>query len=90
MRLTAARAVQLPSLIDFGARADYGAAIVVGNPGLLPSAVTNFEVDYDRNLAALPAILRLALFAQSQVNSIGSPFGFGLRLLPSGQAVLAA
>lgn len=90
VRLSAARAVQLPSLVDFGVKVDYGTAVLAGNPGLLPSAVTNFEVDYDRSLAVLPAILRLALFAQSQDNSIGSPFGSGVKLLPTGQVLETA
>ena len=92
MRLTAARAIQLPSLIDFGLGQSFvgGAITLVGNPGLQPSAVTNYELDYDRALHPIGAILRLATFIQQTDTTIGSPFGSFPAVLPTGQVLLTA
>lgn len=90
VRLTAARAVQLPSLVDFGYAKTIEGAIVAGNSGLQPSAVQNYEVDYDRRLPLLLSVLRFAAFAQYTDPTIGSPFGSGLVLLPNGQPALVA
>jgi iron complex outermembrane receptor protein len=90
VRLTAARALQLPSLLDFGVAANFGSAIVVGNSSLQPSAVTNYEIDYDRSLPSIGSTLRVAAFAQTTDTTVGSPFGSGLALLPTGQVLLAA
>ena len=85
IRATAARAVQLPSLLDFGIVQDFGFAILAGNPGLQPSAVTNYELDYDRSLPSLSSTVRIAAFAQHTDLSVGSPIGSGYSVLPSGQ-----
>jgi outer membrane receptor for ferrienterochelin and colicins len=90
IRLTAARAVQLPSLVDLGVSQVSEGVIIAGNSGLRPSAVQNYEIDYDRRLPSLGAILRFAAFAQNTDPTIGSPFGSGLILLPNGQAALMA
>ncbi|MGI4746351.1 MAG: TonB-dependent receptor plug domain-containing protein [Janthinobacterium lividum] len=90
VRLTAARAIQLPSLVDFGYARDIGGLIVAGNTGLVPSTVQNYEIDYDRRLPAYGAMLRLALFAQRTDSTIGSPFGSGITLLPNGYPALIA
>ncbi|TLU72632.1 TonB-dependent receptor plug domain-containing protein [Lichenicoccus roseus] len=90
VRVTAARATQIPVLVDFGFARTYGDAIVAGNTGLRPSEVQNYEVDYDRKLAVLDSTLRLAAFAQRMDATIGSPFGSGETLLPTYQALLRA
>ena len=90
VRLTAARATQIPVLVDFGFARTYGDAIVAGNTGLQPSEVQNYEVDYDRKLPALDSVLRLAAFAQHMDTTIGSPFGSGTTFLPTEQALLQA
>lgn len=90
IRLTAARAIQLPSLMDFGFAQNFGVAIVAGNPALQPSAVTNLETDYDHALPALGSTLRIAAFAQRSQSSIGSVFGSGYTILPTGEALLEA
>ena len=90
IRLTAARAVQLPSLLDFGFVGNVGPTIIAGNTGLQPSAVQNYELDYDRKLPSLRSVLRFAAFAQHTDSTIGSPFGSGLVFLPTGQPALLA
>lgn len=89
IRATAARAVQLPSLLDFGIARNFAFAILAGNPGLQPATVTNYELDYDRSLPWLDSTVRIAAFAQHTNMSIGSPFGSGYSLLPSGQVLVS-
>jgi outer membrane receptor for ferrienterochelin and colicins len=83
LRLTAARAVQLPSLFDFGYARASGFGLLVGNTGLKPSALLSYGIDYDRRLPPLASVLRVAVFTQHAANSIGSPFGSGISALPS-------
>ncbi len=90
VRATAARAVQVPSLTDFGYTGNFPTAIIAGSPDLQPSVVQNYEIDYDRNLPALRAVLRVAAFAQYTDATIGSPFGSGLVLLSNGVPALLA
>ena len=90
VRLTAARAIQLPSLVDFGYAKIVDSAIIAGNTDLQPSAVQNYELDYDRRLPLLGSILRVAAFAQHTDNTISSPFGSGVTMLPDGQPLLMA
>lgn len=90
VRLTAARAVQLPSLVDLGYARNFSGIIVAGNTGLQPSAVQNYEVDLDRRLPALGAMLRVSLFAQRTSTTIGSPFGSGRTMLPNGYPAFIA
>ena len=90
IRLTAARATQIPVLGDFGFSRDYGGAIVAGSAGLSPSEVQNYEIDYDRKLPALDSVLRLAMFAQHMDITIGSPFGSGFGFLSTRQALFQA
>lgn len=90
IRLTAARAIQLPSLVDFGYTLNFSGAVVAGSTGLQPSAVQNYELDYDRRLPWLGSVLRIAAFVQHTDSTIGSPFGSGIALLPTGQPLLRA
>lgn len=90
VRLTAARAVQLPSLVDFGFSRHIGDVVIAGNSSLQPSSVRNYEVDFDRRLPAVGAMLRVSLFAQRTDSTIGSPFGSGLTLLPNGHPAFIA
>ena len=90
LRATVARAVQLPSLLDFGYSNNYGPVLLMGNTGLQPSAVQNYELDYDRKLPLLGSMLQFAVFVQHSDNTIGSPEGSGLIQLPTGQLLLMA
>jgi len=89
-RLTAARAIQLPSLVDFGLAGNYGDVLIAGNSDLQPAAVTNYELDYDRAVPSLRSTLRTAVFVQQTDTTIGSPFGSSYTLLPTGQLLLQA
>lgn len=90
VRLSAARALQLPSLFDFGVGSSSQGFILAGNAGLRPAAVTNFELDYDRALRSLGTTVRVAVFAQRTDTTLGSPFGSGISFLPNGQPLLMA
>jgi iron complex outermembrane receptor protein len=80
IRLSAARAVQLPSLIDFGLAIQSGPVVIAGNTGLRPSATLHYEIDYDRSLPLLDSKLRLAVFSQNTNLAVGSPFGSGIEI----------
>ena len=90
VRVTAARAIQLPSLVDFGYARAFDGLVVAGDTQLQPSAVQNYELDYDRALPSLGSVLRFAAFAQHTDSTIGSPFGSGIGFLPDGRALLMA
>ncbi|WP_425998349.1 TonB-dependent receptor plug domain-containing protein [Caulobacter sp. DWR1-3-2b1] len=66
VRLSYARGVQAPSLIQFGGlQLDFGPVYIIGNPNLKPATVDNYEVAYDRDPAG--AKLGGRLFAQPVV-----------------------
>jgi outer membrane receptor for ferrienterochelin and colicins len=91
IRLTLARGVQLPSLLEFGQQAPFGTfgpVVVAGNPGVRPTIVHNIEADYDRTLPAWHATLRTALFAQRNDDIISQPFSSALQFSPSGIPLL--
>ncbi|MGI4802755.1 MAG: TonB-dependent receptor domain-containing protein, partial [Janthinobacterium lividum] len=88
IRASAARAIQLPSLLDLGFAKTFGPIIVAGDTQLQPSKIINYEIDYDRILPALGATLRVAAFAQHSTSIIGSVFGSGASRLPTGQILL--
>ena len=69
LRLLAARGVQLPSLIGFGALQFVIPGLVYsGSPLIDPTVVTNYELDWDRRLPALDATGRFAVFYQTSDN----------------------
>ena len=75
-RLLVARGIQAPSLVDFGtqASAPSGGQQVsfVGNPTLNAASVMNYEVDFDRTLASIGAVLRAAVYYQTTDNLLAS------------------
>ena len=73
IRLTAARGLQVPSLIDLGVQVTEPGVDVVGSPTVMPTSVWNAELAYDRSLNALNAVLTTALFYQRNTNLIASP-----------------
>jgi iron complex outermembrane receptor protein len=86
-RLTVARGVQLPTLVEQGIQFAPGTAAPIGfygQPNLLPSITWNAEIDYDRTLASIGSVLRAALFAQRTDNVISTPFGGPLTVQPTG------
>ncbi|MDO9713074.1 TonB-dependent receptor plug domain-containing protein [Paracraurococcus lichenis] len=74
VRLSAARGIGMPSLIDLGALTSIGPFLIVGNPNLRPTIVDNYEIGYRRHVAALDASLGITVFHQSN-RDISSSFG---------------
>jgi outer membrane receptor for ferrienterochelin and colicins len=84
LRLTSARGVQLPSLLDFGGlQFAVPGLVYTGSPMIEPTIVTNYEVDWDHRLQALNAITRAAVFYQTSDNLQTVTSGI-LLPLPSG------
>ena len=88
-RLTVARGVQLPSLMELGGVQSVFAALgdLNGNPAIRPTVTQNYELDWDRDIAAIGATSRVAVFYQTvrDVQSLISPFG--LVVTPYGQFI---
>jgi iron complex outermembrane receptor protein len=77
-RLTAARGVQLPTLLQYALQVPagfYGPLAYAGTPDLHPSIIYSGELDYDRALPGFGSTLRAALFAQRIDDIISTPFG---------------
>jgi outer membrane receptor for ferrienterochelin and colicins len=69
LRLSAARGVGSPSLLDYGYEAVFPVPpattiVVAGDPYLAPTIVTNVELGWDHDIAAIDGRLRAALFWQ--------------------------
>jgi outer membrane receptor for ferrienterochelin and colicins len=80
VRLTAARGVQLPSLVAFGAFVTDGQFVkITGIPDLSPTVVTNYELGWDRALPALDGRFRASLFHQDTYHMVALQAG----ILPS-------
>ena len=81
IRLTAARGLQVPSLIDyaFQIQAPPLGSIYYGSPTLRPTAVWNFELGYDRAIPQIASTVRSAVFYQINDDLLASgpsvPFG---------------
>jgi outer membrane receptor for ferrienterochelin and colicins len=91
IRLTVARGVQLPSLLEFGQQAPFGTfgpVVVAGSPSVRPTIVHNVEADYDHALPTWHATLRTALFAQRNDDIISQPFSSAVQFGPSGLPLL--
>jgi iron complex outermembrane receptor protein len=77
VRLMVGRGVQAPSLVDLALQARLAAGslsiLYSGNPNLRAITVTNYELDYDRRLAALGATLRVAAFYEDTRDLIAGP-----------------
>lgn len=77
LRLTMARGIQAPSLINLGMQAtletDNGRVAFLGSPDLNPASVMNYEVGYDRKLTPIASTLRLSLFYQTNRDLLSNP-----------------
>jgi iron complex outermembrane receptor protein len=92
-RLSAARGVQLPTLLGYAVQFPPGLfspAAYVGQPDLRPSVIWNAELDYDRALPVIGSTPRTALFAQRTDDLASSPFGAPLTFVPPGLPVFFA
>jgi outer membrane receptor protein involved in Fe transport len=78
LRLIVARGIEAPSLVDFGLQSTFQLEAFqisfIGNPNVNPARITNYEVDYDRDIAALNAVLRIAAYYQRTDDLLVTPF----------------
>ena len=93
IKLTAARGVQVPTLVDLGAvqlRATAGPYTVgvIGNPTLQPAIVTNYEVGYERTLPGLDAKAGVSVFSQKTEDVKGQPTSAQIDVMPTTGGVL--
>lgn len=73
-RLTTARGVEIPSLIEYAIDLNVaGGTNALGNPDLEASIITNYEVAWDRKINAINGAFRSSLFYQvsEDIKSIG-------------------
>ena len=75
IRLMASRGLQIPSLINFGIDAGNEVVSLLGTPYVQPAVMTNYELDYDRNLAFVNGTASIGLFHTRLDNIIAGPFG---------------
>jgi outer membrane receptor for ferrienterochelin and colicins len=65
LRVSTARGIQVPSLLEYGNYLDVlGPSRILGNPRLKPTVVTNYELGYDRKIAAINGLARASVFYQ--------------------------
>lgn len=84
LRLTAARGVQLPSLLEFGAlQFAVPGLVYTGSPTIAPTIITNYELDWDHQIDSLNTTLRGATFYQTS-NDLQTVTSGELFPLPSG------
>ena len=88
LRATAARGVQVPTLVDLGAiqvKVAQGPFTigVIGNPTLRPTIVTNYELAYDRALPSLNAKVGVSVFTQKSEDVKGQPTTGQLDIAPT-------
>ncbi|CAN5374085.1 catecholate siderophore receptor CirA [soil metagenome] len=87
-KATAARGVQVPTLVDLGAVQLKVAAGpytlgVIGNPALAPAIVTNYEIGYERNVTSLNAKAGVSIFKQKTEDVKGTPTLSQIDLAPT-------
>lgn len=92
-KATAARGVQVPTLVDLGAvqlRVVSGPYTigVIGNPTLKPSIVTNYEVGYERAISSLNAKAGVSVFTQKTEDVKGQPTSAQIDVMPTMAGVL--
>jgi outer membrane receptor for ferrienterochelin and colicins len=92
-KATAARGVQVPTLVDLGAvqlRATAGPYTVgvIGNPTLEPSIVTNYEVGYERAIGSLNAKAGVSVFTQKTEDVKGQPTSSQIDVMPGAPGIL--
>jgi iron complex outermembrane receptor protein len=89
LRLTIARGVQLPSLLEYGAiQASYTYFALEGNPLIKTTVVDNYELNWDHDFTAIGARARAAVFYQTThgIQSLSSPLN--VSLTPAGYFLL--
>lgn len=89
IKVSVARGIQAPSIVDLGINLNAGPVNLVGNPLLDPSAVMNYEVDYDRAITRLNSVLRMAIYYQETTDLLASPLNTPLGF-PGGNPTFAS
>lgn len=89
VRVLVARGAQAPSLADLGLQTQYltpyGVSVTYsGNPDLRPATVMNYEVDYDRSLAALESVVRTAIYYEVIHDVLADALSTPLSASPAG------
>ena len=89
IRLTIARGVQLPSLIEFAGIPKVFSAVgnLTGNPAISPTVTQSYEIDWDHDFPVIDAQSRVGVFYQTvrNIQSVVSPFG--LSFTPQGNLI---
>lgn len=75
VHLTAARGLQMPSLLDLGVQLPLGSTIAVGSPTQSPTAVWNLDLGYARDLQTIDSNVTVDTFLQRNTNLIGGIVG---------------
>jgi iron complex outermembrane receptor protein len=85
IRLTAARGLQIPSLLDFGIQIPVGPGVIEsGSPSLQPTSVWNAELGYVHSFPALGMTVGTSVFFQRNTNLIANPSDGPLTLYSGG------
>ena len=88
LRLTYARGVQAPTLLELGgllippATAAPTGALITGNPALQPAIVTNYELAFDHDFAPIAAKGSLKVFSQ-RTEDVKGQFSTALASIPA-------
>lgn len=64
LRLSAARGVSSPSLLEYGLQVDNAGLVYGGNPDVSPGIVYNAELGWDHTIDSIDGVLRAAVFWQ--------------------------
>jgi iron complex outermembrane receptor protein len=73
VRLLAARGLQLPSLLDFGAQTQVGQEIALGVASVVPEAVWNGELAYDRTVSPINGTVTTSIYFQRNTDLLDAP-----------------
>ena len=80
-RLLTARGLQLPSLVNFGS--DTNESIYFyGSPRIVPSVLTNYELDYNRSIRAINGSAGIAIYHERLVDILAGPFDSAMSFGP--------
>lgn len=85
VRFMVGRGVQVPSMLGYAFMLDTPFMSVFGNPALKPTIVTNYELGYDRSIAAINGNLRASVYYQTNKDLMFQRNDFVLRGNPVGQ-----
>lgn len=75
-RLSTARGVKIPSLLNYGMEFVFGPVLFVGNPTLSPTIVTNYEVGWDRAVKLIRGMLKTSIFYQTTEDVVAEGVNF--------------